>query len=1207
MSCKGKDKANATAGGKIIRTCKKSNANAFKVDKRPVQGTIDMDGPAARTVALDDKLEKAIIGIGKINVLEIENDVQFGRYNDRPLKISEVNKMITSFDKHGMQWTKSENAIAIVIEPARLAAGQMLEGRWNSPDTLTSIKLSDKEPIQLASGQHRVAALRKAMDKYLKEEESLNKHLLRLQDKEALTEEEVVEHEELRKRLAKVKGHIDEMGQWGVILYDIVYKLVAQFLNWSREVGAPMLGHEIIDGEKDLGKHLSQNQVLHIYSETQEEQLVSILRDMKDAYDEGGQQAATKTLDDQHKKTTVNKNSKLTRVLKQTHLMTILMRDVLTMGPHFRLRREFNVGWLSKSIQTVMGMYARYMAQGVYIWRYLGAKVEDGPTTLAEAKNIVEDFTQADEEGYTDALQRLLAIMGKIPKVQEEDCLVFLPMMKEIDDVAVKCFKSYEGSLGARQPDYEEAVKRYREDVIRVLKQYFSSQGHRSPEEKHWHEDVLGRTYIWLTDTHGENMPMPLMTGYIMDRVWDELDAAKDGFSEASACVVEVERTTHRHSHAVDDSSEAIFSAIERERGMDGTEAAESAFRSLWIWRSSGVLHLHNKMSEPDVQQMMGKCPKTKDEFVTAWDAMPETTQKQAKTMYDQHKKFFGFGEIDLPISSMGMPCMHGLMVTGWDWQRVTVKKNLPHEAEPLVQAMFLEQHIAESIQKSMTDMIPQSKLKASKAGSLAKRKEWAYWDGITVDEPGEDLKVKDQIDAEAQARLVEANRRIAAEKADHDAILKIRKTIMSMPIARVTCQKKSGLTLEVADAINQLTKVNVCASRLDAGCKGEYLRIQIQVWMRRFKSGCEGEYLRIQIQVWMRSYSPVHPDLTLDAKALMMSASRQRKRFLSGVKTKEFNITHDIVDLNIPDVEGLPDRYTIRSAVTGAEAEREGTDADADGADGDDEGEEETLPRATTKSPKGKGKAKEHAPAAVFAEASRDTDVEMEDASEKQVKPKSPRTRPVPAKKTMKATPLATKVASELFPRGQATDGQDTTDGRVTDEGQDDQDDGRDDGHATDAQGANPSLTPIVEDSRSVDASLDLRTGLMDMNLDRESALSSPSPTVQSDIAVEVMPPQLVQDHELAAELDASDLRSKHPSAPRTAPVSSKGVSHQSIAGSARSSAMPSGGGSTSKRSRRDTLLKSPDNKKKSKHHTGLSVSTHAKEDDTHLVTPDM
>ncbi|KAG2349863.1 hypothetical protein BDR05DRAFT_943718 [Suillus weaverae] len=158
MLYKGKEKANTTTGGKIIRTCKKLNAKVDKVDKHPVQEMIDMDDPAVRTVALDSKLKKF--------------------------------------------------------------AGQMLERRWNSPDTLTSIKLLDKKPIQLTSGQHYIAALHKAIDKYLKEEESLNKHLLQLQDKEALTEEKVIEYEELHKQLMKYSSIT-------TILEDI-YFIVAQ-------------------------------------------------------------------------------------------------------------------------------------------------------------------------------------------------------------------------------------------------------------------------------------------------------------------------------------------------------------------------------------------------------------------------------------------------------------------------------------------------------------------------------------------------------------------------------------------------------------------------------------------------------------------------------------------------------------------------------------------------------------------------------------------------------------------------------------------------------------------------------------------------------------------------------------------------------------------------------------------------------------------
>lgn len=81
---------------------------------------------------------------------------------------------------------------------------------------------------------------------------------------------------------------------------------------------------------------------------------------------------------------------------------------------------------------------------------------------------------------------------------------------------------------------------------------------------------------------------------------------------------------------------------------------------------------------------------------------MTEDTKRQAKLLYDQHKKFLGIGEINMPISSMGTPCMHGLLVTGWDWQCLMLKKNLGHKVELLFQAMFLELHTAEKYRPTL-------------------------------------------------------------------------------------------------------------------------------------------------------------------------------------------------------------------------------------------------------------------------------------------------------------------------------------------------------------------------------------------------------------------------------------------------------------------------------------------------------------------------
>jgi hypothetical protein len=112
----------------------------------------------------------------------------------------------------------------------------------------------------------------------------------------------------------------------------------------------------MINAKKDLGKHISQNQTLHVYTETTEEQLVSIVRDMNDAYVLQGKTAALEVLAREHQKPANNKDSKLTKVLRNERLMTTLMRDMLPLGPHFRYRHEFSVRWLAAGMDTIMGV-----------------------------------------------------------------------------------------------------------------------------------------------------------------------------------------------------------------------------------------------------------------------------------------------------------------------------------------------------------------------------------------------------------------------------------------------------------------------------------------------------------------------------------------------------------------------------------------------------------------------------------------------------------------------------------------------------------------------------------------------------------------------------------------------------------------------------------------------------------------------------------
>jgi len=185
-----------------------------------VQATSVNDDLARRNHQLDTDLAKAKIGIGKINILDIENKLQFGTYNDRAQNSSEVNKMITSFEKHGRQWYKESNALAIVIEPSRLRDGQDLTGNWSEPESLKDVKFGDRKPLICASGQHRVAALRKMAKAFVDEQTVLLKRIERIEGVKEHSDDSVLEHQDLRTRLAVVKGELEDLGHWSVVLYN---------------------------------------------------------------------------------------------------------------------------------------------------------------------------------------------------------------------------------------------------------------------------------------------------------------------------------------------------------------------------------------------------------------------------------------------------------------------------------------------------------------------------------------------------------------------------------------------------------------------------------------------------------------------------------------------------------------------------------------------------------------------------------------------------------------------------------------------------------------------------------------------------------------------------------------------------------------------------------------------------------------------------
>lgn len=111
-------------------------------------------------------------------------------------------------------------------------------------------------------------------------------------------------------------------------------------------------------GNDDLATHLSRNNALPEYGETDEEVLLTAFKRMLVAYDAAPAelkcQAAVTELVEVW--TTRKKNACLQKVLHHKMLCLVLATQLLKLGPHFCQRREFTVTWLFTSILVCMGV-----------------------------------------------------------------------------------------------------------------------------------------------------------------------------------------------------------------------------------------------------------------------------------------------------------------------------------------------------------------------------------------------------------------------------------------------------------------------------------------------------------------------------------------------------------------------------------------------------------------------------------------------------------------------------------------------------------------------------------------------------------------------------------------------------------------------------------------------------------------------------------
>lgn len=237
--------------------------------------------------------------------------------------------------------------------------------------------------------------------------------------------------------------------------------------------------------------------------------------------------------------------------------------------------------------------------------------------------------------------------------------------------------------------------------------------------------------------------------------------------------------------------------------------------------RSVSVLHLHNAMSAIPMQAKMATRP-TKTNIKETWAATSESTKQKAKVLLETVLKYVGKGDIDVPISAMSTVGMPAFMSTGWDWRRMTVRKNKDRAIDPSIQAIIMELEFAhtyrpellrdpiiwelrETLRAHILHYQTTSSLNPATAGSHAQRKDWQWWDGISIPKPS----AEDITNGDTHLSAEEILRRRGVVTAHRNALLHLVKIITDMPIAHVTPHKDSGIAMHVAYYTNKLVKVS--------------------------------------------------------------------------------------------------------------------------------------------------------------------------------------------------------------------------------------------------------------------------------------------------------------------------------------------------------------------------------------------------------------
>jgi hypothetical protein len=158
------------------------------------------------------------LGTAKMNIVNGDVKLTFGKVNHRPLVISESTKILASFKKNGIILYGESSSIRIIAKRDDVEVN-LLSKDYSSPlSDLPEIKwLSDLKSVDALGGQHRQHALTRWVEEYEKNIRSLKSQRSKIAGKEG--KEDIVE--KVDEDLKTLKEGVSRLRWWTVIVYDI--------------------------------------------------------------------------------------------------------------------------------------------------------------------------------------------------------------------------------------------------------------------------------------------------------------------------------------------------------------------------------------------------------------------------------------------------------------------------------------------------------------------------------------------------------------------------------------------------------------------------------------------------------------------------------------------------------------------------------------------------------------------------------------------------------------------------------------------------------------------------------------------------------------------------------------------------------------------------------------------------------------------------